>query len=58
MSSCYVCDPAPDFNEEALIKGDIKKIKLSDYKGKYLVVFFYPLDWTFVCPTEIIEFSI
>ena len=34
-----------------------KKIALSDYKGKYLVLFFYPLDFTFVCPTEIIQFS-
>jgi alkyl hydroperoxide reductase subunit AhpC len=32
-------------------------VKLSDYKGKYLVLFFYPLDFTFVCPTEIIAFS-
>ncbi len=32
-------------------------VKLSDYKGKYLVLFFYPLDFTFVCPTEILEFS-
>jgi len=34
-----------------------KKIKLSNYRGKYVVFFFYPLDFTFVCPTEIIEFS-
>lgn len=32
-------------------------VKLSDYKGKYVVLFFYPLDFTFVCPTEIIAFS-
>lgn len=32
-------------------------MKLSDYKGKYLVLFFYPLDFTFVCPTEIVQFS-
>ena len=37
--------------------GSIKKFKLSDYKGKWLVVFFYPLDFTFVCPTEIQGFS-
>ena len=35
----------------------MKKIKLTDYKGKYFVLFFYPLDFTFVCPTEIIQFS-
>lgn len=34
-----------------------KEIKLSDYKGKYVVLFFYPLDFTFVCPTEICAFN-
>ena len=34
-----------------------KKVKLSDYKGKYVVLFFYPLDFTFVCPTEIVQFG-
>eukprot|EP00121_Abeoforma_whisleri_P015313 Awhi_evm1s14114 len=42
---------------EAVVNGDFKKIKLSDYRGKYLVFFFYPLDFTFICPTEIIAFS-
>jgi len=37
--------------------GQFKDLKLSDYQGKYLVLFFYPLDFTFVCPTEIIAFS-
>ena len=37
--------------------GSFKEIKLSDYKGKYVILFFYPLDFTFVCPTEIIAFS-
>ena len=32
-------------------------VNLSDYKNKYVVLFFYPLDFTFVCPTEILEFS-
>jgi len=54
-------DPAPDFMAKAAVrqKGWIaeKEIKLSDYKGKYLVLFFYPQDFTFVCPTEIIAFS-
>ena len=36
---------------------DFKQIKLSDYRGKYVVLFFYPLDFTFVCPTEIVAFS-
>lgn len=41
----------------AFFNGSFKKIKLSNYSGKYVVLFFYPLDFTFVCPTEIIEFS-
>lgn len=49
--------PAPDFNATAVVKGQFENIKLGDYKGKYLVLFFYPLDFTFVCPTEIIAFS-
>jgi len=49
--------PAPEFSGTAVIKGEFKEIKLADFKGKYLVLFFYPLDFTFVCPTEIIAFS-
>lgn len=49
--------PAPNFEGIAVVNNDFKEIKLSDYKGKYLVLFFYPLDFTFVCPTEIIAFS-
>ena len=48
---------APDFKGTAVIKGQFKEISLDDYKGKYLVLFFYPLDFTFVCPTEIIAFN-
>ncbi|XP_014771915.1 peroxiredoxin-2 [Octopus bimaculoides] len=48
---------APDFKGTAVVNGEFKDIKLADYKGKYLVLFFYPLDFTFVCPTEIIAFS-
>jgi peroxiredoxin 1 len=40
-----------------VVKGEFKEISLDDYKGKYVVLFFYPLDFTFVCPTEIIAFS-
>lgn len=36
--------PAPDFSGTAVVKGDFKEIKLNDYKGKYVVLFFYPLD--------------
>ncbi|KAG9335936.1 hypothetical protein JZ751_003493 [Albula glossodonta] len=49
--------PAPEFQATAVVDGQFKDIKLSDYKGKYVVLFFYPLDFTFVCPTEIIAFS-
>lgn len=40
-----------------MVDGEFKTVSLQDYKGKYVVLFFYPLDWTFVCPTEIIAFS-
>jgi len=49
--------PAPDFKGTAVVNGQFKEIELSQYKGKYVVLFFYPLDFTFVCPTEIIAFS-
>ncbi|XP_013181316.1 PREDICTED: peroxiredoxin 1 isoform X3 [Papilio xuthus] len=49
--------PAPQFKTTAVVNGEFKDISLSDYKGKYVVLFFYPLDFTFVCPTEIIAFS-
>jgi alkyl hydroperoxide reductase subunit AhpC len=48
---------APDFKGQAVINGHFKDIQLSDYKGKYVVLFFYPLDFTFVCPTEIVAFN-
>ena len=49
--------PAPQFTADAVVdNGDFKSIKLSDYRGKYVVLFFYPLDFTFVCPTEITQF--
>jgi len=49
--------PAPDFKTMAVVNGEFKTVSLADYKGKYVVLFFYPLDFTFVCPTEIIAFS-
>ena len=53
-----VAKPAPEFEAQAVMPdGSFKQIKLSGYKGKYVVLFFYPLDFTFVCPTEIIAFS-
>ncbi|XP_030626954.1 thioredoxin-dependent peroxide reductase, mitochondrial isoform X1 [Chanos chanos] len=52
-----VTQHAPHFKGTAVHNGEFKEISLDDYKGKYLVLFFYPLDFTFVCPTEIISFS-
>lgn len=52
-----VAKPAPEFKGDAVVGGDFKQISLADYKGKWLVMFFYPLDFTFVCPTEITAFS-
>ncbi|HHT9119872.1 MAG TPA: peroxiredoxin [Candidatus Hypogeohydataceae bacterium YC41] len=50
-------DKAPQFEEMAYVNGEFKKIKLSDYNGKWVVLFFYPLDFTFICPTELEGFS-
>jgi peroxiredoxin (alkyl hydroperoxide reductase subunit C) len=56
--SVLVAQQAPDFKAQAVMPdGSFKEISLADYKGKYVVLFFYPLDFTFVCPTEIIAFS-
>lgn len=53
-----VLQKAPNFTAQAVVgAGDFKEISLSDYAGKWVVLFFYPLDFTFVCPTEIQEFS-
>ncbi|OAD06843.1 hypothetical protein MUCCIDRAFT_186509 [Mucor lusitanicus CBS 277.49] len=49
---------APEFDAPGVIDGQIvEHIKLSDYRGKYVVLFWYPMDFTFVCPTEIIAFN-
>jgi len=54
-----VGQPAPDFNMPSTKNIDTlaENVKLSDYKGKWLILLFYPLDFTFVCPTELIHFS-
>jgi alkyl hydroperoxide reductase subunit AhpC len=50
--------PAPDFKAQAVLPdGSFADVSLSQYRGKYVLLFFYPLDFTFVCPTEIIAFS-
>ena len=57
--SVLVGKQAPDFTAAAVMAdGSIKTdFSLADYRGKYVVLFFYPLDFTFVCPTELIAFS-
>jgi peroxiredoxin (alkyl hydroperoxide reductase subunit C) len=59
MSICtLVTQAAPDFTADAVLPDNsFGQITLSAYKGKYVVLFFYPLDFTFVCPSEIIAFN-
>lgn len=49
--------PAPVFKEDAVFNNAFSTVNLEDYKGKWVVLFFYPLDFTFVCPTEITALS-
>jgi peroxiredoxin 2/4 len=56
--STLVQKEAPDFTAKAVLPDNsISELKLSSYRGKYVVLFFYPLDFTFVCPSEIIAFD-
>ena len=56
--STLVTKEAPDFAAQAVMPDNtIAELKLSSYRGKYVVLFFYPLDFTFVCPSEIIAFD-
>ena len=57
MAELLVGQKAPDFSGNAVIDGSIREISLDDYSEKWKVLFFYPLDFTFVCPTEITAFS-
>jgi len=58
MSCCLVTREAPDFTAQAVMPDDsFAELNLSSYRGKYVVLFFYPLDFTFVCPSEIIAFD-
>jgi len=52
-----VAKTAPDFELEGYSNGLFNKYKLSDYRGKWVILLFYPLDFTFVCPTEVLNFS-
>ncbi len=48
---------APEFTEDAFVDDEIKKVSLKDYRGKWVILFFYPADFTFVCPTELGELA-
>ena len=48
---------APDFDLEGYFKGEFSRFRLSEQKGKWVILLFYPLDFTFVCPTEVLNFS-
>ena len=55
--AAFVSNPAPDFKADAYADGGFREISLQDFRGKKVVLFFYPLDFTFVCPTEILAFA-
>ena len=56
--STLVTKQAPDFTAEAVMPDNsIKELTLSSYGGKYVILYFYPLDFTFVCPSEILAFD-
>ncbi len=56
--STLVTKEAPDFTAQAVLPDNsFAELTLSSYRGKYVVLFFYPLDFTFVCPSEIIAFD-
>jgi peroxiredoxin (alkyl hydroperoxide reductase subunit C) len=56
--SFLVTQPAPDFKAQAVMSDNsFAELRLSNYRGKYVILFFYPLDFTFVCPSEIIAFN-
>lgn len=55
--SAEIGSPAPIFSLDAVVNKEFAKVNLSDYRGKWVVLFFYPGDFTFVCPTEIKGFN-
>ena len=56
--SAQIGQKAPDFIMQGIFKGEIRDVHLEDFTGKWIVLFFYPGDFTFVCPTEVKEFSV
>ncbi|EPP32720.1 peroxiredoxin-2, partial [Chlamydia psittaci 84-8471/1] len=57
MGSLFIGKAAPDFSVQAVVDGEVKNISLKDYRGKYVILFFYPKDFTYVCPTELHAFQ-
>ena len=59
IMNTLVTKPAPDFTAAAVLADNsiVEDFKLSDFRGKYVILFFYPLDFTFVCPSEILAFN-
>lgn len=57
LLTLFNVDPAPQWSATSLVDGEFKELALSDYKGKFVVMVFYPADFTFVCPTELLAFS-
>lgn len=57
MNSLRIGDQAPDFKIKGILKGQVADYSLSTFQGKWLVLFFYPADFTFICPTEVTGFS-
>jgi peroxiredoxin (alkyl hydroperoxide reductase subunit C) len=51
-----VGQPAPDFTASAVVNQEFATVRLSSYRGQYVVLFFYPLDFTFICPGEVMAF--
>ena len=52
--SVQVSRPAPEFKTQALVGREFQTVSLADYRGKWLLLVFYPMDFTFVCPTELV----
>jgi peroxiredoxin (alkyl hydroperoxide reductase subunit C) len=56
-AKAFVGRPAPEFRAQAYVAGEVRDVALAEYRGRWVVLFFYPLDFTFVCPTELRAFA-
>ncbi|PVU89877.1 hypothetical protein BB561_005130 [Smittium simulii] len=57
QQQAFVRHPAPNFKAQAVVNQQFKEVSLADYKGKFVALVFYPMDFTFVCPTELLAYS-